>query len=50
MESIKFITQYGSYLDEINEVVKPELIPIIDKLRHIDPHDLVRPDTFFCVG
>jgi len=47
MESIEFINRYELYLDEISEVVKPELIPIIDELRQIDPHDLVRPDTFF---
>ena len=47
MESIEFINRYESYLNEISEVVKPELLPIIDELRQIDPHDLVRPDTFF---
>jgi hypothetical protein len=47
MESIEFINQYESYLDEITEVVKPELLPIINELRHIDPHDLVRPETYF---
>ena len=47
MESIAFINRYELYLDEISEVIKPELLPIIDELRKIDPHDLVRPDTFF---
>lgn len=47
MESIEFINKYESFLDEISEVVRPELIPIIDELKEIDPHDLVRPDTFF---
>ena len=47
MESIAFINRYESYLDEISEVVKPGLLPIIKELRQIDPHDLVRPDTFF---
>ena len=46
MESLEFINQYELYLDEISEVVRPELLPIIDELRKIDPHDLVRPDTF----
>ena len=44
MESIEFINRYESYLDEISEVVKPELLPIIEELRKIDLHDLVRPD------
>lgn len=47
MESIEFINRYESYLDEISEVIKPELIPVIEELRQIDPHDLVSPDTFF---
>lgn len=47
MEAIEFINKYGSYIDEISLVVKPELQPILDELRQIDPHDLVRPDTFF---
>ena len=47
MESIEFINRYELYLDEISEVVRPELLPIIEELKQIDPHDLVRPDTFF---
>lgn len=47
MEAIVFVKNYLNYLDEIGEVVKPELLPILDELRQIDPHDLVRPDTFF---
>jgi hypothetical protein len=47
MESIEFINKYESFLDEISEVVRPELLSIINELKEIDPHDLVRPDTFF---
>lgn len=47
MESIGFINRYEQYLDEISEVIKPELLPIIGELKGIDPHDLVQPDTFF---
>ncbi len=47
MEAIVFVKNYLNYLDEIGEVIKPELQPIIDELRQIDPHDLVRPDSFF---
>ena len=35
------------YLDEISQVIKPELQPILDELKEIDPHDLVRPDSWF---
>lgn len=47
MEAIAFVRNYVSYLDEISLAIKPELQPILDELRQIDPHDLVRPDTFF---
>ncbi len=47
MDSIHFVVNYSSYLDEIQQVVKPELIPVLDELRQIDPHDLVTPETWF---
>ena len=47
MEAIVFVRNYLNYLDEISQVIKPELLPILDELRQIDPHDLVRPDTYF---
>jgi hypothetical protein len=47
MEAIIFVKNYLNYLDEISQVIKPELQPILDDLKVIDPHDLVRPDTYF---
>ncbi len=47
MESTRFINNYEYFIDEIQSVVKPELLPIIEELKAIDPHDLVRPDTWF---
>lgn len=47
MDAISFVKNYLNYLDEIGNVVKPELKPILDELRELDPHDLIRPDTFF---
>jgi len=47
MDAIMFINRYHLFLNEIESVVKPELYPILDELRQIDPHDLVRPDTWF---
>ena len=47
MEAIVFVKNYLIYIDEIGEVIKPELLPILDELRKINPHDLVRPDTYF---
>ena len=47
MEAIEFITKCNSYIEEIREVIRPDLIALIDELKEIDPHDLVKPDTFF---
>ena len=47
MEAIEFVNNYPLYLSEISSVIKPELQPVLDELKEIDPHDLVRPDTFF---
>ena len=43
MEAIEFVSNYESYLEEIREVIRPELFPLIDELKEIDPHDLVQP-------
>jgi hypothetical protein len=50
MDAIEFITKYESYLDEIGAVIKPELLPIINELKNIDPHDLVTPETYLTDG
>ncbi len=47
MEAIEFISNYEAYLAEIEQVIKPEYKPAINRLREKDPHDLVRPDTWF---
>lgn len=47
MEAIEFVNNYHQYLDEISQVIKPELQPVLDELRQIDPHDLVSPDSWF---
>lgn len=31
----------------IESVVKDDYKPAIERLKEIDPHDLVRPDTYF---
>ena len=50
MEPIEFINKYESYLDEISNVIKPELLPIIEQLKNIDPHDLIKPETYLIDG
>jgi hypothetical protein len=47
MEAIEFIQKYEGYIEEIEQVVKPELIPILDELKSVEPHDLVRPNSYF---
>ena len=47
MDAIEFVKRYDQFLTEIEEVVKPEYKIIIDRLKDEDPHDLVRPDTWF---
>ena len=47
MDAIEFVVNYENYLTEIEQVVKPEYLPIIKELKEIDPHDLVRPESWF---
>ena len=47
MDAIMFINRYHLFITEIESVIKPELLPILDELKEIDPHDLVRPDSCF---
>ena len=47
MDAIEFVVRYEDYLSEIEQMVKPELMPVIEQLKETDPHDLVRPDTYF---
>lgn len=47
MNSLQFVIKYEAYINEIQQVTKTEFQPAIDALLQIDPHDLVRPDTFF---
>ena len=49
MDSIEFVVsgRYMEFLQEIRDVIRPELFPLIDQMASIDPHDLVAPDTWF---
>ena len=47
MEAIEFVVKYENYLNEIAQVVKPEYDSVVGKLKAIDPHDLVRPESWF---
>ena len=47
MDAIHFVQNYQFYLDEIKSVIRPELFPIIEELKSIDAHDLVKPESWF---
>ena len=47
MEAIEFILNYTHYLDEIKQITAPELKPVADRLRQIDPPHLVRSEEWF---
>ena len=47
MEAIEFVVNYDNYVTEIEQVVKSEYAPAIERLRATDPHDLVRPEAWF---
>jgi hypothetical protein len=47
MDAIEFISNYPTYLDEIEQIVKPELLPVVEHLRHFNPCHLVSPDVWF---
>jgi len=47
MDAIEFIHNYPSYIETIKQVTKDQYLPIIEEMRKWDPHDLVKPDTWF---
>lgn len=47
MEAIEFIRKYSEYDQEIEMVVKDEYQPVIEKLKQIDPHDLIPYEAWF---
>ena len=47
MDAFEFICNYNKYLEEIEQVIKTEFLPVIEELKRIDPHDLVTPETWF---
>ena len=47
MDGIEFVRNYPNYLSELEQVVKNELLPVLEELKNTDPHDLVGPDVLF---
>ena len=42
----EFIFNYESFLDEIRDLIRPELRIVIDKLKKIDPHYYATAETY----
>ena len=47
MEAIEFVVNYPTYIETIKKVTKDEYIPIIEGMEKWEPHDLVKPDSWF---
>ena len=47
MDAISFVTNYPTYIETIKKVTKDEYIPILEKMEQWEPHDLIKPDTWF---
>ncbi|MFZ4454674.1 MAG: hypothetical protein ACOYOT_00485 [Bacteroidales bacterium] len=47
MDAIEFVMNYEKFIGEIEQVIQPELLPIFQKLKDIDPYDLIKPDDWF---
>jgi hypothetical protein len=47
MDAFEFINQYEILIQEIECVIKPELLPVLEELKQTDPHDLIKPETWF---
>lgn len=47
MDAIEFIAKYPVCLATIKKVTKDVYLPVLEEMEKIDPHDLVKPDTWF---
>ena len=47
MDSFEFVNNYMAYVSEIESIVKPELKVAVERLKQLDPHDIVNPKSWF---
>jgi hypothetical protein len=47
MDAIEFVTNYNRYIQEIRSVISSNLLPVSEKLKDKNPHDLITPETWF---
>ena len=47
MDAIAFFARYPEYLETIRKVTRDEYLPILEQMEKTEPHDLVKPDSWF---
>ena len=47
MDAFEFVYCYEKFVEDIEQLIKPELLPILEKLKEKDPHDLITPESWF---
>lgn len=47
MDSLEFIQRYPELIDELRQVTDSKWLYLLDEMSLQDPHDLVRPETWF---
>ena len=47
VDAKEFGNRYQDYLTQLEEVVRPELLPFIERLRERNPKDIVKPEHPF---
>ena len=47
MDAIEFVKNYPILVEEIEKVIKPELLPVIQEMKDLDPHEIITPDVWF---
>ena len=47
MDAFEFVYSYNIFIGEIGQVIKPELLLALEKLKETDPRDLITPETWF---
>jgi hypothetical protein len=47
MDAIEFVNNYNLFVEEIETVIRPDYKIHIEKLKSIEPHDLVKANPYF---
>jgi len=47
MDAIEFVSKFPDYLQTIKKVTKEEYYPVLESMEEWEPHDLVKPDSWF---